>query len=377
MRRDLNIASFSDVHVFHKQTPTRLILDNLTKAFPDDKDTQELDAIFIPGDFFDRPNYLHDGDSILVFDWINRFLRMCSKYNIVVRVLEGTPSHDRTQTSLFDVVARNLETPIDCKVVDTLSIEHVTSLGIDVLYLPDEWKHDHSDIWDDVVDVLNDNGLKQVDYVLMHGMFEYQLPSHLRLDTHRSSKWTKICKRKILCGHIHTSSHFKNILVAGSFDRIAHGEEEAKGHWRIYEKGNDTITKFRVNHTAATYRTIKMGDCSVEDSINKIREFIEPFKDNECVNIRLHYTHGSQGIQGLGEYKEIFSYIRITTKVDEKIGDNDVSLAELDDDEMLANIVQITETNILDNVFMMLDEQGLKISDSNRSKIGELINGIT
>ena len=49
-----SIACISDIHLGHRRTPTRLIVDNLYRAFPDSAETRALDVICIVGDLFDR-----------------------------------------------------------------------------------------------------------------------------------------------------------------------------------------------------------------------------------------------------------------------------------------------------------------------------------
>src|ERR1700744_5997385 len=61
--RDLRIASFSDVHLGHPQTPTHLIVKNLRQyVFPNNDETAKLDLIIIGGDLFDEGLMYNDPD---------------------------------------------------------------------------------------------------------------------------------------------------------------------------------------------------------------------------------------------------------------------------------------------------------------------------
>src|SRR5690606_8366029 len=98
-------ASLSDIHLCHKRTPTRHIVRNLRSAFPNDRETKELDLIFIVGDVFDTEVPAHLDDWFETKLWVNGLLRMAKANDITVVVLEGTPSHDWKQSRLF--VAEN------------------------------------------------------------------------------------------------------------------------------------------------------------------------------------------------------------------------------------------------------------------------------
>lgn len=173
---ELYIASFSDVHLGHPKTPTVSILRNLRKAFPDTEETGKLDLIFIVGDLFDRLLDMPDPSVPEIKIWFHQFLRMCAKRDIVVRVLEGTPSHDWKQSWLMDSINTQSGYNVDLKYVTTLSIEHIERFGINILYVPDEWLPETDDTWKEVLQHLGQHNLDQVDYALIHGSFNYQLP---------------------------------------------------------------------------------------------------------------------------------------------------------------------------------------------------------
>ena len=70
---------------------------------------------------------------------------------------------------------------------------------------------------------------EEVDIAIMHGQFHYQFP-RIKLDSsHDEQEYLNMVKHYIHIGHIHTHSSYDRIIAQGSFDRIAHGEEENKG----------------------------------------------------------------------------------------------------------------------------------------------------
>lgn len=271
--RPLRIAVFSDVHLGHPNTPTVEIIENLEKAFPDTAETGELDIIFIAGDMFDRMLYLPDENVGEIKLWINRFLRMCKARDIVVRVLEGTPSHDRGQNRLFPAINEIGKIGADLVYHDTLCIEYIERFGIHVLYVPDEWNFDTDETWRQVQSLLRDHGLTQVDFAVMHGAFRYQYPPHVPSPTHVEERYLGIVKHYIFIGHVHRHSSYERILAPGSFDRLCHGEEEPKGHLRVTVRGNgqDEI-RFVENTGAKIYKTVNCSGLSLEEAIRRLDE---------------------------------------------------------------------------------------------------------
>lgn len=288
MSSEIRVASTSDHHLGHRNTPTSHILDNLDIAFPDNEATGQLDLILFGGDLFDRLLTLDDPDVELIKQWINRFLRMCKRRNIIVRFMRGTPSHDWTQNWL--VMAEEIDSKIGAKVryVDTLSIEYIDELGINVLYVPDEWRPETDDTWAEVCQLLQQQGLQQVDFSVIHGCFNYQLPEHVKVPMHIPERYMGITSGYVLGAHIHKPSTYgKNVLVNGSFDRISHGEEEDKGHWRIVLRpGGTNEATFVVNENARTYITVDCTGMPVEDALATIRDHVRTLPVDSNVRIK-------------------------------------------------------------------------------------------
>lgn len=273
----LKIANITDIHLGHPNTDTLFILENLEKAFPNSPETGELDLIFITGDVFDSrlevPNPVVNEIKI----WINKLLRICKKYDISLRVLEGTPSHDWGQSKLFTQVNDLVGIGADVRYVDVLEIEYMDKYGINLLYIPDEWNIECDDTWKEVKQLLKEKNLKQVDFTLMHGAFEYQLPPQIKASTHVPERYLEITKYYVFIGHVHTHSQYDRILAGGSFDRLAHGEEEDKGHLRLTVRpDNKNEILFIPNETAKVYKSI---DCPLEE-LDKTFDYLDKVLPN-------------------------------------------------------------------------------------------------
>lgn len=271
MSSKLKIASLSDVHLGHPNTTTTEILLNLYRAFPDTEETGELDIIWFGGDLFDRLLNMKDPNVIDIMGWMFDFLTMCKKRDIMVVVLEGTPSHDWAQNKIIVQVNRGVGA--DVTYVDTLSIVRHEKLGIDVLYVPDEWRPETDDTWMEVRQLLQAHGLTQVDYTILHGSMAYQLPEHVKSPKHLPERYLGITKHYVFIGHVHKSSKYDRILANGSFDRLSHGEEEPKGHWRVTVGGEsgDEI-RFVETKGAKIYKTINCTGLELEDALRKLEQ---------------------------------------------------------------------------------------------------------
>lgn len=228
----------------------------------------KVDILFIAGDLFDGPVSFNNEDIGIVNIWVARLLHKCKRYNICLRVLEGTPSHDMGQSKIFTNLNQILfkgDTGVDLQYVKTLSVEYIERFGINVLYVPDEWNHDNHDTYIEVKSILKNKGLDSVDFAVMHGQFEYQLADVVKKHVkHDSSLYLEIVKHLVFIGHVHKHSSMDRIYSHGSFDRLSHNEEEAKGFiYATVRKDGSYQCEFIENKTARVYKTVK---CTSEDT---------------------------------------------------------------------------------------------------------------
>lgn len=283
----LNLAVVSDIHLGHKLNPTAFIINNLMKAFPDNAETAKLHVIFLAGDIYDHLLSLPQEESAEIDLWIAYILRLCKKHDILLRVLEGTPSHDREQSRRFEVMNDAGRIGADLKYVKELSIEYIERYGISVLYVPDEWDDSTDKTLSQVHDLLRAKGLTQVDIAVMHGQFEFQLPPHVSAPKHSSTAYLKLVRHLIFIGHVHVYSYFERIYAQGSFDRISHGEEGPKGHIRatIHSNGERDVV-FVVNEDAKKFVTVDCGTMDMEQTLSYIQMRVDELPDHSNVRVR-------------------------------------------------------------------------------------------
>ncbi|MNO19205.1 hypothetical protein D3C76_89330 [compost metagenome] len=339
---ELVMASISDIHLAHPRTSTYHIIQNLRKAFPDDDTTGKLDILFFAGDVFDRLMNLPQDEVDAIQEWIGDLLRICAKRNILVRVLEGTPSHDWRQSKQFVNVNNTLDNPANLKYVDTLSVEVISELkNLSVLYVPDEWNADASVTLQQTKDLLTIHGMTQVDVACMHGSFDYQLPIE-SVKNHDSDAYMALVKHYIVIGHVHIRTEKGNkILAQGSFDRLSHGEEAAKGHYRACISPAGNYHWFVENLGARVYKTFDCREMSVAETI----ELLEQYESYPADSFfRLMIKRNSTVQHGMRDLRKRFPHFRLTTQMDDLKAQEEATLTQPQSPTIKP--ISITPTNV-------------------------------
>ena len=226
--------------------------------------TREISHVFISGDFFDLLINMSSIASLVATSIISRLKQVCFENGVKLRVLRGTHTHERNQTKHFLVSAPQFN---DCvRLFEELAIEYDESTGMHFLYIPDNLKY--ADINEEVEKLLQAHALKSVDVVIHHGYFKHMLPPGIpepsgTLDYNKFCKFFTGC---VLNGHVHVRSIYNNVVSIGSFDRMAYGEEEAKGFYQINREDNGVYTfEFIENKHAQLFVTIDIREFSCDD----------------------------------------------------------------------------------------------------------------
>lgn len=233
MKDKISILAISDIHIGCPRSNPHLLHDKL-KKFLYPQITKDIDILFICGDFFDTQLTLNAYAAFESLEIIREIKALCKDVGCDLRVLRGTFTHDRTQPQHFIMGEPPDSSAV--KLMDTVCLEHHEKTGLDILYIPDN--HGYDNIYDEIDKLLKSHNLEQVDILVHHGYFKHMLPEallvkglpHGCLDYEHTSKFVRGC---VLNGHVHIPSVYKNIVSVGSFDRLAHGEEMAKGFYRI------------------------------------------------------------------------------------------------------------------------------------------------
>ena len=273
----LKILETADIHLGHQRTPSESTLEALDRVI-NPKTLKDLDVLLIAGDFFDHLLQFPDDRVLKIEAWVCQLLLLCKKFDVVLRVLEGTGSHDCKQSRIFVNLNSSAAINADVKYIDKISVEVIERFGISVLYVPDNQGHNDS-VWQNVQTVLLEAGLKQVDFAVMHGFFEFQIPFGIQdTNAHIQARYESIVRYTIFIGHHHTHRLVGKVAVSGSINRHVHGEEEAKGSLlATYTPSGLKTMEFVVNPKAKVYKTLEMREASVEDIMRKLDSLDLPY----------------------------------------------------------------------------------------------------
>ena len=323
MKYPLRIISLHDIHLGHEITPTENIIERLERYVFNPSFLMGVDMILYAGDELDHVLLNSDPrvGMINLYHW--KVLELASKLNIKIRLLKGTPSHDGDQGCQFEKIA-SLFPNVDFKYIDDMVIEYIKDFDMTIMYVPDEWGP-RDQMYLQAKHLLEVHELEQVDLILGHNQFGYQFAEDIRskISSLDEEAWTKMVKHHALFGHVHKRSTYKKIEVAGSFDRLAHGEEDPKGFLDItYRDEHDTQVTFIENKDAEVFKSIHLDKRFNPADVNDIKKLHQEVAsiNRESGNIRFVYHNSQLDMKSLLAYFRVqFPQYRYTTKfVDKK-----------------------------------------------------------
>ena len=339
----------SDVHLGHGKNPTANIIKNLKTWLKLYVDRDDIDILFVAGDLFDELLVFTSGEVAECMAFMAWLIEFCCEKDIRLRILEGTPSHDREQSKVFELLhsIQAKYVPVDLRYISTLSIEKFEEYGMSVLYVPDAWHPSTDETYNQVKQLLKDNHLDQVDIAIMHGSFAYQLPAAaVKVPKHNESDYLSIVKYFINIGHIHVHSVFERILAQGSFDRISHGEEDPKGGMEMVIHPNGEMEYYFIeNKHAMVFKTVKLKQPDLEKSVEYIRRMTKSVPQGHHVRIVAEKTHPL--ILGFDEVRRQFPMFQLTKKTLDELEEDQYNLiAPVDLDEEHYIPVHLTRENL-------------------------------
>ncbi len=257
----IGVIGISDIHLFNRRNLTFDIVNNLNKYFIPVLETGKIKLLLIAGDLFDRRLQFNHDDTTIAIEWMYHLLSVCKKHNIILRILEGTPSHDWEQSKHF-IPACKFYKNVNVQWINKISIEHIPEINKSILYIPDEATESTEITLGIVKELMYKLGIDSVDIGCMHGMFKYQMPNIdlSEKNYHKEEEYLKIVKGPIIIGHIHKHKPKSRIIPPGSFDRLAFNEEEDKGFIQLDINETDSSIykkKFIVNKGAKKFEYLK------------------------------------------------------------------------------------------------------------------------
>ncbi len=325
-------AVIHDIHLGHKRTLTSDIIARLDTHFSCDAFFSTIDMVVFAGDVFDGPLIKGSEEAIEIDLWIARVIRLAIKHNVLIRIVEGTPLHDRKQSKHFvatdEMYKKKAQNGLDLKYIDKLSIEYIERFDINVLYVPDECNGGKTDkTLLQVYELLAAHHLQQVDFAYMHGCFGYQIEYLPENKVHSEKAYAEIVKHLVYIGHVHTRSTKGNIVAAGSFDRLKHNEEEMKGFVRsVFEADGTHRTKFIDNPQAKIYKSIECKSADVSECLNLLEKQTQGLPMFSAV--RVVAASGNPILSSTSVLQKRWPLLQWSTKAknpkDKKISDEDM-----------------------------------------------------
>ena len=344
----LNIVSVSDIHLGNTRVETSSICDRLrTYLFPKLK---ECNLLVLGGDITDTTLGLGDNSSIYLIDFFLELFTLTNKLNIPIVMLRGTISHDRNHLKTLRTIYLKSRFKPKLYYTDTVSVDLIKELNLRVAYIPDNLPYSNSnEVILSIKDQMKNKNWDTLDYIFFHGYFKHVLPKGMFKEPHCTfnNNQFNFVKSLIVSGHIHTSSRYKKVVYNGSFDRLAHGEEEDKGFLVITDNRKDKPkVEFIKNKEATPFITYDLSKYKEEDAIAEYIFRVKKLNKNVFCHVRVIYPSTSirQGLISITN-KE-FNFIRFTHKIPkiktiEEIRNNFVNISELQKPnlEILPNMI--------------------------------------
>ena len=278
-------VSISDIHLGNNRVTPEVIHRNLNKyLYPE---LVDIDILILGGDFFHTLLNLNSSAAYYAILIINEIVELSIKHDFLVRVLKGTFEHDRDQNKYF-----NVDNKYDhIKLINTLSIEHIEKLNINICYVPDDLPYKNAQA--EIVKKIKDQQLEQVDMLVLHSYCKHEIPKDAPIEPNNLFDIDFLIhyvKGPILKGHIHTKSVYKTCINNGSFERLTHGQEEKKGFFKFTYDREKFTYKFIENKDTAIFSSITLGEENyVETFIKCIENIISKVNEDTPlpINIRI------------------------------------------------------------------------------------------
>lgn len=361
------VLVISDIHLGHPKTTASFILNNWKKTITYEV-LKEIDMFVIAGDLFDRLLMFNQDCIYEITEHFADFLDLLHHHQVIFRVLEGTPSHEWKQSRILVNLNNARKEPVDFKYVTSLEIEHIDSLGLDVLYIPDEYHTDPAVTLLEAKAAIQSRGLTQVHLAIMHGAFEYQLPFPIK--THDATEYSNLVSHYIFIGHHHEHHPNRKIVPPGSFDRLCHGDENPKGFimatlGKTYQKSSFSFVQ---NKGAKIYKTLDVQDTSLE----QVYQLLDTLEYPIDSHIRLKVKKTDDAFIAITKIKKRYHHFHFTMlSTDEPISK---PLAGKEDRPILT--VTLTKDNLSQIVVDALrSNKDLDVSEETLALVKEIMDG--
>ena len=268
--KDIRIFSISDLHIGHPRVKSDVMYINYINYLNDNLDIiSKCDVFLIDGDITDSLLYTNSPEYKDLIKLMLAISNMCSKYNLILIYLDGTPSHEMNQ--IGNVIYMVKETYPKLELYHHTSIEynHITKLGLRYIAVPDQSAVDDNALYTKVTTLLRKNNLSKVDFIFTHTQYE-EAVLYPTVGVKSTALWSNLVNYYIINGHIHYHSIRDSVVTVGALDFHHHGDEELKGGVYVQVKNYIKSVKHIPTKHYTKFKTIIVRDENIKSTIDTI-----------------------------------------------------------------------------------------------------------
>ena len=263
----------SDIH--YGKDKNKQQTETIDRFFLDHMPTY-IDYLILSGDVYDKQIPLGSDAAIESMEGLIKMAKFCVLHDITFIILEGTPSHDRKQIRMFSKVVEELLPDLDYHYITDLCVRTFKD-NHTMLFIPDEIRPTTQQTYLDVVSLLQEHNVETVDSCVMHGAFKHSLAIAPEEHLHNEEELLNLVEGFIVSGHIHKFQCFNRIITPGSFERLQHNEEEAKGGVLTIEfvkEPHKNEFRFLENEHAKIFKTIHIETETMDEMFLQLNDYI-------------------------------------------------------------------------------------------------------
>lgn len=345
------IAVISDIHFgngrVHPIAIYEHLQDTLYPIIP------SVDMLLILGDTFDTLLNMNSDAGLFAAKFIDDIVRLCKATDTFIRVVRGTFSHDRYQNRFFNIRKEGQDTlhgiPL-VKVIDRVSVEHISPLMLDLCYSPDD--QPHQDLSQAIIDMLHTNHLESVDLLCSHGYYDHLLPHglpNIPTNTIYYDRVSPYVRGMMLNGHVHKASVYQNKMIScGSYERLDFSNEEPTGFWILTRDDNRWSYEFIENPYAIPFKTFMTSAYSGNEELSSaISTYITNLQEDGLPDNYPIYLRIVGDPIGIPEWiRATYPNVIVSDKKTKSFQEN-YEITSFDMDELTV----ITEDNILHMIY--------------------------